>query len=250
MPEPKIAIIENPALDIDQLSNFLIQNTFSIEIYANFEEYLMKSNARCHFLFLEAGTVISSVSEINADTSMKGNPFHFWNDAYTYTYHRENNSGIILEALKKGADDFFPVPPNPEILLMRLRAQHRRIKRMYKNFSHEQTTLNYKNLTIDSLSKEVYVKGQRVDLTHSEYILIHTLAREPHYIYNMEYLFRLITGQKSLGDYNALMTHISRLRKKIAAIDPEHQYILTVRNKGYKFNITYNPGSEKFDDFL
>jgi len=194
----------------------------------------MEHDCRNHVL-------IANALDINLKFAMgtsEGERFNrkLFNCTYIIAYEHSNCTETLKESLLSGADDYLSFPFDPELTCLKIAAQQRHLNFLETLYQNDQTTIVYKNLTIDPFSKQIFLKSQRLDLTQSEFNILYTLAKSPNDVFNMEFLFQMITGQKSLGDYNALMTHVSRLRKKMAQIDSTDHYILTVRNKGYKFN--------------
>jgi DNA-binding winged helix-turn-helix (wHTH) protein len=142
----------------------------------------------------------------------------------------------IESALFGFADDFFILPVMPRLLIAKFSAYVRKHNLIQSHLHVKANCISYKNLIIDPSTKRMILNDKIIALTLTEFNIIYTLASNPSKIFSMDYLFSLITGQKSLGDYNAIMTHISRIRKKIARVDPHRKYILTIRNEGYRFN--------------
>lgn len=138
-----------------------------------------------------------------------------------------------IEGLDLGADDYLSKPFSMKELSARVRAQLRRAN----FYAHDQqhTVLRFKGMIVNLENLTVIVKGASVSLTESEFTLLSSMAKEPGKIFHYEKLYQEITGQASHGDYGALLTTMSRLRKKIE-LHPNFKYIHTVRGNGYKFS--------------
>ena len=156
--------------------------------------------------------------------------------AATYVYGEIHHKTEIENALLNYADDFIILPSYSELLRAKLKANMRMFQKMKTHISYHAQVIKLDQMTIDPLMKRVTLNDVQVPLTLTEFNIIYTLANNPMKTFSMDYLFTLITGQNSFGDYNAIMTHISRMRKKIAQIDATGKYIITVRNQGYRFN--------------
>jgi len=231
MSNSKVVAIASDSNLFDEVNTYLSDHNIDYQRYDSFETYLESYDSNDHALIIDAH---SAVSNLNGECSYFDRKR--FNCTYLIVYEHSNCTESIKNALKCGADDFLMLPIHPELISLKLIAQQKRIEFWANLNQSEQSTLIYNNFMIEPLSKQIVLNNYKLDLTHSEFNILYTLAKHPNDVFNMEYLFQMITGQKSLGDYNALMTHVSRLRKKIAHIDPSHHYILTVRNKGYKFN--------------
>ena len=88
-------------------------------------------------------------------------------------------------------------------------------------------------LIIDTSEAMVYLNGEPVELTFREYELLHYLAEHPGRVLSRDALLNAVWGYDYFGGDRTVDVHIRRLRSKIE--DPEHVYIDTVRNMGYRF---------------
>ncbi len=234
MSNHRVIVIAQDFNYFDPLRNFSSMYDIDYQSYETFNDYIAEHDYRNHVL-------IANALDINQNFAMEknvGERFNrkLFNCTYIIAYEHNNCNETLKESLLSGADDYLSLPLDPELTCLKIAALHRHQNFLESLYQNDQTAIVYKHLSIDPFSKQIFLKSQQLDLTHSEFNILYTLTKNPNDVFDMEYLFQMITGQKSLGDYNALMTHVSRLRKKMAQIDPTHHYILTVRNKGYKFN--------------
>ena len=88
-------------------------------------------------------------------------------------------------------------------------------------------------LSINPTHYEVSVQGRSVNLRFKEYQLLLLMATNPGRVYTREQLLDRIWGYDYLGGTRTVDVHIRRLRSKID--EPDHQFIETVWNVGYKF---------------
>lgn len=234
MPKLKVIVVDHEMNHFDALHTYLSVHDIDYQQYTSFETYLANHDLNGHILIADSKDILS-MFPIDENESDK-NYLKLYNCTYLIAYEKNNSHDTLKEAMLHGADDYIIFPIHYELLFLKIRSHLKRLVFLEAIFSTEQNTLVNNNMTIDPFSKQIYMNGERMDLTQSEFNILYTLAKKPNEVFSMEYLFQLITGQKSLGDYNALMTHVSRLRKKLALIDPSHHYIVTVRNRGYKYN--------------
>lgn len=231
MPRSKVVAISSDSSLFDEIHTYLSRHDIDYQRYDSFEAYSENYDASNHSLIVDTQLALDSV--VKEMSLFEKNRL---NCTYLVVYEHSNCIQSLKRAFEYGADDYLILPIQPELVSLKLIALQKRLEFWSNLNMNEQNTIVFNNLTIEPLSKQIMLNNHKLDLTHSEFNILYTLAKNPNDVFNMEYLFQMITGQKSLGDYNALMTHVSRLRKKIAHIDPTHHYILTVRNKGYKFN--------------
>lgn len=90
-------------------------------------------------------------------------------------------------------------------------------------------------LRLDLKGRTAYLQGQRLSLTAVEFDLLHLLAQHPGAAYSPEKLYTLIWGSRQWDDGHTVQLHISKLCRKLEAVDPRHAYIETVWGKGYRF---------------
>lgn len=92
---------------------------------------------------------------------------------------------------------------------------------------------------IDSEAHEVYVNGQRVDppLSTAQYTLLLLLLRRAGEIVEREEIVSMIWPPHEADHVSdqAIDALVRRLRERLAEIDPDHQYILTIRGHGFRF---------------
>ena len=132
-----------------------------------------------------------------------------------------------------GADDYLTKPFSPRELAARAQAVLRRARK--SDFPLVEL-LSFDNgaLEVDTVSQEVRVKGQAVDLTRAEYRLLTTLARYPGRVYTRAELVQHVQGYDYEGYERTMDAHVKNLRRKIEA-DPRHpRYIETVFGTGYR----------------
>ena len=132
-----------------------------------------------------------------------------------------------LDKLVDLVDDFAVKPYNSKELATR-------IKHLIRKDSDVPTAqIRTAGITIDPDKYEVYVDGKLVSLTFKEYELLKFLASHPGRVFTRDTLLNQVWSQDYFGGYRTVDVHIRRLRSKIE--DPDHVYIETVRNIGYRF---------------
>ena len=138
-----------------------------------------------------------------------------------------------VRGLSLGADDYVTKPFSQRELLARVQAVLRRA---------EQPALVAKtridvdqDLAIDFDRGEVFVRGEPVRLTATEYRLLYHLASNPGRLMPTETLLAKVWGYEYREEDHYVRLYVSYLRQKIEP-DPSHpRYILTVPGLGYKF---------------
>ena len=75
--------------------------------------------------------------------------------------------------------------------------------------------------------------AQRVDLTLTEFWMVHSLARFPGHVKDRDALMR---DASIVVDDSTITSHVKRIRRKFAALDPKFDCIATVYGMGYRWN--------------
>ncbi len=134
--------------------------------------------------------------------------------------------------LSIGADDYVVKPFSPRELVERVKAILRRTNPVQPP---EEKVLQHGALVFNHLMHKVTLDGTPVDLTVSEYKLLHTLMRTPGRVFSRdELLNEFYEYGESVVD-RVIDVHINKLRQKIEANPASPRYILTVRGFGYRF---------------
>jgi len=133
--------------------------------------------------------------------------------------------------LELGADDYVVKPFSPRELVARVRAVLRRMEG--EASSGERMMIG--QLEIDFRSREVFVGGQAVDLTPTEFDLLSYLARHPGQVFTRLQLLREVQGYTYDAFARTIDTHVKNLRHKIEQDPKDPKYILTVHGVGYRF---------------
>ena len=134
----------------------------------------------------------------------------------------------IIYGLGIGADDYITKPFRIGELRARVTAHLRRERREHHN------TLGFEQeIKFDLSSKELFIKGKKVDLTKSEYEICEYLARNRGQVFTKEQIYEAVFGFDGNSDNSTIATHIKNIRSKLAGygVTP----INTVWGVGYRW---------------
>lgn len=132
-----------------------------------------------------------------------------------------------IVGLELGADDYVTKPYNPREVVARVRARLRK----YEDVA---PVIRVGDLEMDVRRREVRAAGQPVDLTPTEFALMHVFMEQPGYALTRGELMRRGLGVDFEGVERTLDSHIRNLRQKLEPEPANPVYIQTVYGIGYR----------------
>ena len=138
-----------------------------------------------------------------------------------------------INGLETGADDYVVKPFSPQELVSRVRAVLRRTRG--DGPSENQQALEFDDLKIEPFSREVHVRGQRIEMTMKEFDLLNLFTRHPRQVFTREHLLERVCFTSDYIDPGTVTVHIRRLREKIEKDPSRPQHLVTIWGVGYKF---------------
>lgn len=129
-----------------------------------------------------------------------------------------------------GADDYVTKPFSPKEVMARINAVTKR--RAANTADASARTYKFEGLEIDMAGRNVYVDGEKAELTPKEYELLFYLVRNKGIALTREKLLYDVWGFDFYGDDRTVDTHIKMLRGNLKDY---RKFIVTLRGLGYKF---------------
>ncbi len=138
--------------------------------------------------------------------------------------------------LRMGADDYIKKPFSQRLLIERIRALLRRDELAREgDAAAPAPSILRGDLVLDPARHACGWKGQMVDLTVTEFLLLKSLAMRPGHVKNRDQLIDAAYGEHIYVDDRTIDSHIKRLRKKFRDVDPEFGQIETLYGVGYRY---------------
>ena len=135
-----------------------------------------------------------------------------------------------LFGFEMGADDYVTKPFSPKEVMARIAAVTKRHKAGAAGQKRE--IEKFEGLEIDMKGRNVYVDGQKLELTPKEYELLFYLVKNEGIALSREKLLSDVWGFDFYGDDRTVDTHIKMLRSNLKEY---RKFIVTLRGLGYKF---------------
>ena len=136
-----------------------------------------------------------------------------------------------VSGLRMGADDYLTKDVSLPHLLARVSALFRRADLLAQP-GHSEDIIERGMLKLDMKRFGVAWDGKPVDLTLTEIWLVHALAKFPGHVKNRD---QLMAEAHIVVDDSTITSHIKRIRKKFAAVDPAFACIDSLYGMGYRW---------------
>lgn len=164
----------------------------------------------------------------------------------TMKMREEKNIPIILLSAKSeesdkvlglsmGADDYITKPFSPPELMARVKSQLRRYMKLGDFHSGaDKDRLELGGLALDLTAKQLFVDGEQVHVTATEYKILQLLMTYPGRVFSAEEIYERVWEEDAYSVENTVMVHIRRIREKIEINPREPRYLKVVWGIGYK----------------
>ncbi|GAP74042.1 MULTISPECIES: proteobacterial dedicated sortase system response regulator [Pseudoalteromonas] len=135
--------------------------------------------------------------------------------------------------LRMGADDYLTKDISMAHLAARIGALFRRVEAQ-ETPPQANETIEQGDLELDLKRMRAAWQNQAVDLTVTEFWMVHSLAKRPGHVKSRD---ELMSDAKIYVDDSTITSHVKRIRRKFQAIDASFDCINTVYGMGYRWEM-------------
>ena len=139
--------------------------------------------------------------------------------------------------LSMGADDYISKPYQPAELVARVKSALRRylyLGNLATAQEEKANVIDNGSLSLNLDEKQIYVDGEPVKLTATEYRIIELLMRNRGRVFSAEEIYERVWKEPAFATENTVMVHIRRIREKIEINPKVPKYLKVVWGIGYK----------------
>lgn len=225
----RIAIVEDEAAIRENYKDVLQQQGYSVQAYANRPEAMRAFNTRLPDL---------AIIDIGLENEIDGGftlcqSLRAMSSTLPIIFLTARDSDFdTVCGLRLGADDYLSKEVSFPHLIARLAALFRRSE--LKDASSDNSPLiEHGLLSIDINRMQVYWNKIHIELTVTEFWMVHALARRPGHVRQRQ---ELMQEAKIFVDDSTITSHVKRIRKKFLAQDAQFDCIDTVYGMGYRWD--------------
>ena len=142
-----------------------------------------------------------------------------------------------IMGLRMGADDYVKKPFSQRLLLERINVLLRRRDRIALDEDDRdvEPPIIRGELKLDSSRHQCTWRGEQVNLTVTEFLILKSLALRPGHVKSRDQLMDAAYGEHIYVDDRTIDSHIKRLRKKFKIVDTNFEHVETLYGIGYRF---------------
>jgi len=219
----RILLVDDEPDVIEIIKYNLEQEGYKVKTASNGKEALKKARKNTpHLIIMDV--MMPETDGIEACEQLRKDPI--FNDTIIMFLTARGEDYSYVAAFDAGADDYVTKPIKPKIIVSKVKALLRRLKKAEEN----QEKLQFGKLIIDREQYEITHKGKTLSLPRKEFELLYFLASMPEKVVKREKIMEIVWGSEVVVGDRTIDVHIRKLREKVG-----DKYFKTVKGVGYKF---------------
>lgn len=226
MAKEKILVIEDDEDILELVRYNLSREGYQVTCVTSGEEGLKKAKSATYNLII-LDLMLPAVDGLEVCRNLKAYPKTV--DIPVVMLTAKGEEADIVVGLELGADDYITKPFSPKVLIARIRAC---LRRKTKEPVDKDSVVKIDDLVIHPGRHQVLIEGKPINLTLTEFRLLHLLARRPGWVFTRDQIVSAVRGEDYIVTDRTVDVQIVGLRKKLGM---SGKYIETVRGIGYRF---------------
>jgi len=219
----KILLVDDEPDVIEIIKYNLEQDGYNVKTASNGKEALIKAKKSVpHLIIMDV--MMPEMDGIEACENLRSEKI--FNDTIIMFLTARGEDYSHMAAFDAGADDYVTKPIKPKIIVSKVKALLRRLKKE----DDSQDKIQVGKLIIDKEQYEVTHKGETFSLPRKEFELLYLLASKPDKVVKREKIMENIWGSQVVVGDRTIDVHIRKLREKVG-----DKFFKTVKGVGYKF---------------
>ncbi len=227
-PSSRVLVIDDEENIIDLITLGLKYEGFEVEAASDGEEGIAAAQ-RTNPVFIILDWMLPDMDGLEVCRHLRTNPTT--QEIPILLLTAKDEVGSRVEGLNTGADDYLTKPFSFEELVARMRAILRRLNQSVT--AEKSHILQVSDLQLNTATHEVTRAGRQIDLTLTEYNLLHLFMSHPGQVLDRQTILNQVWGYDFLGETNIIEVYIRYLREKIEDSPSTPHFIQTIRGVGY-----------------
>jgi DNA-binding response OmpR family regulator len=219
-------VVEDEGQLADLVASYLQRDGFEVVVVGDGAEAVLRARD------VDPDVVVLDLGLPSLDGIEVCRQLRTFSDAYVVMLTARSDEVDTLIGLSVGADDYVTKPFSPRELMARIQAMLRRPRPLAGGA--DPATRTFGALVVDPEGRDVWVDGEPVALTRTEFDLLAALSARPRMAFTREQLIETVWGASWVGDEHLVDVHIGHLRRKLGDDAAEGRYVRTVRGIGYR----------------
>ncbi|MEO1129439.1 MAG: response regulator transcription factor [Planctomycetota bacterium] len=224
MPRPPVLIVEDES-DIAHLMDFHLQREGYSTRIAESGSAALEALERTRPLLIILDIMLPDVDGLEVCRRLKQESST--RDIPIIMVTAKSEESDIVVGLELGAEDYVTKPFSPRVLIARVKT----VLRRRQADSSGLIVLAGGGVTIDPARHNVKVSGEEIDLTLTQYRLLHYLAQRPGFVRTRDQIVAAVRGEGAVLSSRVIDVHIAALRQKLGEFG---ELVETVRGVGYR----------------
>jgi DNA-binding response OmpR family regulator len=233
----KVLLVEDSEEFSRMIVDFLTEQNYDVSVFEDGPEAItfVQQSGLPHIALIDLGLPTMHGFEV-------ANRLKMMADVPIIFVTGQSETDIIVQGLKKYAEDFIVKPFDPRELEARVQVVLSRMPSL--DYASEPIIKIDEYLQIDFAHNRIVLNGKSIGLTPTESILLHVLLRNAGRVVENRVLIARVWPSDEVFE-DTLRVHMHRLRRKLEADSHHPHYIRTERGVGYMFTIRPPEGDER-----